>query len=487
MTKDKANIFKLKQEEQNKYIETPFFDCIPGAEEYAECIKNTITYKETPYVLMLNENFGMGKTFFSTRFTQYLKNCKINCIYFSAWENDYLENPFQAFSKEILLYFNNLTLSKRLKSRLQNLTIAILELILNVSKATQIPGVDGSKTVEAAEIFLNNFIKEKDSINKFKDLLNNFINNLENKKLVLIIDELDRCRPDYAMKTLEIIKHFFDIEGLFIIVPTNEESLNRCVQSLYGFEDNENSTRESYFKKFFDDIETLYQPNYLAMVQNIINEKSLGKCILSEGISLDDEEYNSLSKLQEHLSNFGEKEHLTIREMHAICSKVIYYCNVIDKKIDCEYLSFLLCKKASRQKNNQNRLSDEHPFYKGGKKNKLLSLNIPDKIFVGYNYNASEFKSYYPTFRDKNFESYNEFKTFYVKAMEEIENNFKPTAQGGFYKSYEQYKNVVKDFIISLKQDIETYQDYWDSDDNDAERQAFYDEITQNDYKLFKK
>jgi len=32
-------------------------------------------------------------------------------------------------------------------------------------------------------------------------------------KVIIIVDELDRCRPDYAIRVLEIIKHLFDVNG----------------------------------------------------------------------------------------------------------------------------------------------------------------------------------------------------------------------------------------------------------------------------------
>ena len=102
MPKDYANIFKLEKEDLEKYKGKEFIDCMPGAANYAECLKTTILTKPTPYVLRLEDNFGMGKTHFSTRFTYFLRNCDIDAIYFSAWENDYIEQPFVSFSTEII-------------------------------------------------------------------------------------------------------------------------------------------------------------------------------------------------------------------------------------------------------------------------------------------------------------------------------------------------------------------------------------------------
>ena len=66
MSTDKANIFKLDSVTLQEYKSNPFFDCMPGAEEFAECLKCQVLTKASPYVLLLENNFGMGKTHFAT-------------------------------------------------------------------------------------------------------------------------------------------------------------------------------------------------------------------------------------------------------------------------------------------------------------------------------------------------------------------------------------------------------------------------------------
>lgn len=103
---DKANIFKLNDNELTKYQKDPFLDCFESTKVFAKALKNDIDTKETPHSLLLSADYGMGKTFFSTRFTQYLKNNKYDVIYFSVWENDYMQEPFLAFAKVILNYIH---------------------------------------------------------------------------------------------------------------------------------------------------------------------------------------------------------------------------------------------------------------------------------------------------------------------------------------------------------------------------------------------
>ncbi|MCW2412018.1 MULTISPECIES: KAP family NTPase [unclassified Sphingobium] len=52
--------------------------------------------------------------------------------------------------------------------------------------------------------------------------------------LVIIIDELDRCRPNYAIKLLEEIKHLFDVPGLAFILGMHGEQLSHAVKAAYG-------------------------------------------------------------------------------------------------------------------------------------------------------------------------------------------------------------------------------------------------------------
>lgn len=493
MTIDKANIFKLDKEILETYKNNEFDDCMPGAKNFAECLKTTILTKPTPYVLLLQDNFGMGKTHFSTRFAYYLKNCYIDIIYFSAWENDYIEQPFVSFSKEIIKYFKQNTSSW---DKFKNTSKAIFHLVLNLTKSTNISAnigtigisTDIEKAINTVEGFINNFIEHDDYLITFKKTLKDFIASLPNRKLVIIVDELDRCRPDYAMKTLEIIKHFFDIEGLFIIVPTNERSLQKCVKALYGLdeENNQSFEKEYYFNKFFTDKLNLYKPDYLKLVQTIITEETIQILIKNKKMTLKDK-YNSLSTLQQKLAEFGNDFKLTLREMVNICNKAIYFCHYINTKIDCEYLAYLLCAKVSRIENNNCRIQSKHPFNINSKKKELLKFVIPSEVYIINQVNREQqFMHEHPLFNNRNFNSYKEFDEFYEyyskkpKNFDEyrkLEDRFMRISYGYHFQPLEQY-------IENKKQKIDTYKSTWDSDDNDQELQQYYNHIVNNEPSL---
>jgi len=52
--------------------------------------------------------------------------------------------------------------------------------------------------------------------------------------IIIVIDELDRCRPTYAIKLLEEIKHLFDVRGLIFILGVHLEQLSCSVSGAYG-------------------------------------------------------------------------------------------------------------------------------------------------------------------------------------------------------------------------------------------------------------
>ena len=95
----------------------------------------------------------------------------------------------------------------------------------------------------------------KTELDNLKDFLRNWAKKL-NTPVVVIIDELDRCRPDYAIKTLEILKHFFDISGFVFVLAIDEEQLKSSVETLFG-----TKNFDGYKRKFINNSFILPSPD----------------------------------------------------------------------------------------------------------------------------------------------------------------------------------------------------------------------------------
>ena len=104
------------------------------------------------------------------------------------------------------------------------------------------------KLKEHIEKKIENHHLEKETIQDFKKELNQLADKLE-KPLVFIIDELDRCRPDFAIRLIERIKHFFDIPKIVFVLVMNKPQLLQSVKSFYGYDSEMNG---DYLEKFVD-------------------------------------------------------------------------------------------------------------------------------------------------------------------------------------------------------------------------------------------
>ena len=65
--------------------------------------------------------------------------------------------------------------------------------------------------------------------------------------LIFIIDELDRCRPTFAIELLERVKHIFDVPNMVFVLGINRDELCKSLQSVYGEID-----ADVYLRRFFD-------------------------------------------------------------------------------------------------------------------------------------------------------------------------------------------------------------------------------------------
>jgi hypothetical protein len=100
-----------------------------------------------------------------------------------------------------------------------------------------------------------------------------YLESLKNKELPLfiLIDELDRCRPNYAIELLENIKHLFDIKGLYFIIATDSKQLSHSINAIYG----SNFESEKYLKRFFDQEYKLKEPSTYEYIFNLFNTYDL--------------------------------------------------------------------------------------------------------------------------------------------------------------------------------------------------------------------
>lgn len=281
MSLDIANIYNLPDAEF-EYVRTHLWDdAVPGVENYAKNLMLDLINEDTPCVISLQASFGMGKTFFATRFCEYLNKNGLDCVYLSLWENDYQPTPFLPISKTILDFFKqkNPKENKKLKDKTCQVGKKLLNAI-NLKAGASLKGAGAEIDINLGKI-CEAFYNEKDTIKEFKEIFQKKLFSLEHKRLVLVIDELDRCRPDYALKAMEVLKHFFNLSGLLVLLPCNKEALEFAVESVYG----NCKSAEGYLQKFinrYKDYKIDCQKAYETLVSQYINEKTMHQALKNE-------------------------------------------------------------------------------------------------------------------------------------------------------------------------------------------------------------
>ncbi|WP_410968017.1 P-loop NTPase fold protein, partial [Salmonella sp. SAL04281] len=82
------------------------------------------------------------------------------------------------------------------------------------------------------ENILEDHMESEKNINSLKSCIEDISNK---QKIVIIIDELDRCKPSFSTNIIETIKHIFDINNVFFILVTNTEQLKASINHIYGY------------------------------------------------------------------------------------------------------------------------------------------------------------------------------------------------------------------------------------------------------------
>lgn len=322
---DISNIYNLSEEQLIKYQNNPFPDdeIRPGLKEFAKKFKTEIIELPTPYVMALEGGYGTGKTYFITRFCEYLKHSnfegdeQIHAIYLNLWEHDYVAHPFPVIASQIIASFNpGYELQESVKEKAIKITKNALKF--------------GSKIFGGPDFseLLPNLEQDKKDLFEFKQEMRKIIAE-KGKKVVLVVDELDRCKPDYAVKSLETIKHFFYIDGLFIILTTNLDFMDNICEAHYGHPNCKINLGEGYIQKFVQSKKILNPTSaedYLFIINGILNKDTLPVRMPNYGQALERdcrENLSAIDTFKKNMSVLFNSAQFSIRKTIDVCKEIL--------------------------------------------------------------------------------------------------------------------------------------------------------------------
>ena len=281
-----------------------------------ELFKKILQNAVGPYVISIDAPWGTGKTYFTKCIKNEIED-EIKSIYINAWESDYNVDPLITIISELKKIIPSTDFDS-LKDKYISVSKLVLPTaiklatsgIIDVDKITDSISEIGEKVVLKK---IEDYESEKESIEHLKRKLKAIAKNTNLKKIVVFIDELDRCRPNYAIEFLERVKHFFDLEGYIFVLSIDEAQLLESIKVLYGL----NFEAEKYLRRFIDYKYILKSKIQKKYVEDTVRRIGLHK-IMREHIDTHIDEQDFISIIT-YLSQINK---LTARDINQIVSQI---------------------------------------------------------------------------------------------------------------------------------------------------------------------
>lgn len=236
------------------------------------------------------------------------------CVYYDAWENDNDSDPVMSLVYTILSSVNSDFSFKN--TDFIKAGASIIEAFTGRSWTQMVEALRGDSPLEVIKA-------QKDIKKQVDDFLESLLPEKGNR-LVVFIDELDRCKPSYAVRLLERIKHYFDHDRVTFVFSVNTKELHHTIKKHYG--DDFDGSR--YLDRFFDLRVTLPPPNLEYFYRSInFNSTHYAYDMICDAVIKtynfelrEIAKYLRLAKIAAHDATHGN------REFHFSEGKAIQFC-----------------------------------------------------------------------------------------------------------------------------------------------------------------
>jgi predicted KAP-like P-loop ATPase len=214
--------------------DNPFLNDKFERKNFINNLMEVINAYDSGMVLSIDSSWGTGKTTFIKMWEAYLKDDKFKdkyeAIYFNAWENDDSIDPLVPLVNVMSERFLDEKGISDIETNLKKVGSMLVKKavpfalriathgLINISDTDMQNFTQKQLEDYAGKVGETTFAeqKQKDEFKKeFKKILQEY-QELMDKKVIIFIDELDRCRPLYAIEVLERVKHFFELDNFFL-------------------------------------------------------------------------------------------------------------------------------------------------------------------------------------------------------------------------------------------------------------------------------
>lgn len=346
-----------------------------GRKNLAENLHKIFLNAKGGYVLAIDAKWGEGKTTFIHKLILDLKKEKqLIPIYYDAFANDFSNDTFLSIGSTVYEgvkehyeggedEFKQAQQIEHLKTVTKNTAIELVKVGTDLGIKALTGGLVGAKELtDLSTKFINDStfgtleLDVDRKFNAYKELksrISDYMGALESigsndEKVVFFIDELDRCRPDFAVEVLEKIKHLFPAKNVVFVLCYNKSQLIKIISNVYGVSEDDSY---KYLEKFVHIEAPLPSPN-------LENESESLRQIFDEFISQFNVDLARLSVEPEHIKNkFVElcsisRLNLNLREIERAFSYVSFCMATLSEDAASQLLTSLLVAAMCRVKSD---------------------------------------------------------------------------------------------------------------------------------------
>lgn len=320
--------------------DNPFQNDVLNRKDNIETLTTFITSFEQSIVLCIDGGWGQGKTTFIKMWEKYLHQHSIPTIYFNAWESDYTNDALIALIGEINIAVEKLPEKEQKKVKI--FIEKIYGFAANFIKATAptlanlgIKAVSGGLTntdelTKALSSLSESLVKEqinqyeqsRRTLGNFKEALSelarSYANGNKDTPLVIFIDELDRCRPNFAIQVLEKAKHLFNVDNIIFVLAADKSQLAHSIRAVYG----QGLDVNGYLRRFIDFDYLLPSPVGSVYIKYLVTKMGFDKNLNNDETHIYDH--------QKKLNSIIRLYNLTLREQES-------FCNILNVVIKTKY------------------------------------------------------------------------------------------------------------------------------------------------------
>lgn len=286
------NSIQLKRQEEVLDPSKPFADDVLERTQFAQALKDLVVDAKEPLVIALNGSWGTGKTFFLDRWVECLRANSAEgkdlpyAISYNAWQDDDLDDPLLALVGQLHHYLHSKSRDKdsHIRESIKNKANAAYEagkeaagrLSKHVGGFVEhVTGINPDALVRDFANYQARRVEDYSSAIKARVDLKTRIGDLAKavwdatgRPLVVVIDDLDRCRPTFAVSLMERIKHLFNVPYMVFVLGIDLRQFEHSLKNMYGAD----FDADNYLHRLIDLELMLPRPSYDKFVSMLMDQ-----------------------------------------------------------------------------------------------------------------------------------------------------------------------------------------------------------------------